>query len=80
MMPQSTLQKFSSELVGGLPGRSAEGSMLAYLLSLEEAATSEDPEAAWFSISVDASKCFDTVHQVKALSSCARHEIREQHA
>ena len=67
LIPENLLNTFSDTLTGGLPGRSPRGSMLRYLLSLEERMLEPQGDATWLSISVDASKCFDRVHQAQVL-------------
>ena len=67
LLPAELLEKFSPSLTGGLPHRNPKGSMLQYLLGLEESMMEPQEGLTWCSISVDASKCFDKIHQTQAL-------------
>ena len=68
MLGDEFFDRFALVLTGGLPGRQAQGSMLEFLLSLEEVMQNpEEEKGAWYGISVDASKCFDRIRQMKVL-------------
>ena len=74
MTDPGVLDSFPEELCGGLPGRTLQGRMMAFMLRIEQLIyeRAKGGKQQLLFVSLDASKCFDRVLQHAALDEALR--------